>query len=171
MYRMLLTGALLGCAATSAFAQGAMPALPDAIKPAAGQSVYLEVPATGYQVYTCGKNAAGVFAWNFKAPDAQLFDTQKKQIGKHYAGPTWEHTDGGKVLAAVKANAPAPGGNAIPWLNLEVKSSDGSGIFTQAKNILRVSTVGGTAPSAPCGEAQNGTENKVPYTATYLFVK
>ena len=143
--------------------------LPAAIKPASG-SVYLELPATGAQIYTCGKNSAGAWAWNFKAPDAELFDTQKKPFGKHYAGPTWEG-QGGKVVAAAKGNAPAPGGNAIPWLLLEVKSHEGSGKLAEAKAILRVSTTGGTAPAQGCDEAHANQESRVPYTATYLFVK
>jgi len=168
---------LAGCAATLFVASTALAQmqtaieLPGALKPAAGLSTYLEVPAIGVQIYTCGKNDAGAFAWIFKAPEAQLFDTQKKPIGKHYAGPTWEGLDGGKVVGAVKANAPAPGGNAIPWLLLDIKSSEGAGTFTQAKGILRVSTVGGVAPAQGCGEAQAGSENRVPYTATYLFLK
>jgi hypothetical protein len=144
--------------------------LPAAIKPA-GMSVYLEVPATGVQIYTCGKNPAGAWAWNFKGPEAELFDTQKKKIGKHYGGPTWEGNDGSKVVAAVKANAPAPGGNAIPWLLLDIKSSEGSGPFNQAKAILRVSTAAGTAPAQGCDEAHANQESRVPYTATYLFLK
>jgi Protein of unknown function (DUF3455) len=144
--------------------------LPAAIKPA-GMSVYLEVPATGVQIYTCGKNPAGAWAWNFKGPEAVLLDTQNKMIGKHYGGPTWEGADGGKVVGAVKANAPAPGGNAIPWLLLDIKSSDGAGQFTQAKGILRVSTAAGTAPGQGCDEARANQESRVPYTATYLFLK
>jgi hypothetical protein len=144
--------------------------LPAALKPT-GMTSYLEVPATGVQIYTCGKNAAGAWAWNFKGPEAELFDTQKKSIGKHYGGPTWEGADGGKVVAAVKANAPAPGGNTIPWLLLDIKSSQGSGQFTQAKAILRVSTTGGTAPAQGCDEAQVNKESRVPYTAVYLFLK
>src|SRR5262249_28460622 len=76
--------------------------VPAALVPA-GLKAYLEVPATGVQIYTCGKNDAGAYAWIFKAPEAQLFDTQKKPIGKHYAGPTWEGLDGGKVVGAAKA--------------------------------------------------------------------
>ena len=144
--------------------------LPDAIKPA-GLAVYLEVPATGVQIYTCAKDPAGAWAWTFKGPEAELFDTQKKKIGKHYGGPTWEGADGGKVVGAVKANAPAPGGNTIPWLLLDIKSSEGSGQLTQAKSILRVSTTGGTAPAQGCDEAHANQESRVPYTATYLFLK
>ena len=144
--------------------------LPAALKPP-GMAVFLEVPATGVQIYTCGKNAAGAWAWNFKGPEAELFDTAKKKIGKHYGGPTWESNDGAKVVGAVKANAPAPGGNAIPWLWLDIKSSEGSGPFNQAKGILRVSTTTGTAPTSGCDEANSGKESRVDYTAVYLFVK
>jgi hypothetical protein len=171
MRQMLLASGFAVCAGCAALAQGGAIELPSAIAPAAGQAVYLSVPATGFQIYSCGKSDAGAFGWIFKAPEAELFDAQKRQIGKHYAGPTWEGNDGGKVVGAVKASVPAPGGNAIPWLLLDVKSSEGSGLFTQAKAILRVLTVGGTAPTQPCGEAQSGSENRVPYMATYLFVK
>jgi uncharacterized protein DUF3455 len=144
--------------------------LPAALKPA-GMSVFLEVPATGVQIYACGKNDAGAFAWVFKAPEAALLDTRKKQIGKHYAGPTWEALAGGKVVGAVKASAPAPVAGAIPWLLLDIKSSEGSGVFNQAKGILRVSTVGGVAPTQDCDQAHTAQEARVPYTATYLFLK
>jgi hypothetical protein len=144
--------------------------LPAALKPA-GISVFLEVPATGVQIYTCGKSDAGAWTWVFKAPEAALFDTQKKQIGRHYAGPTWEALAGGKVVGAVKASAPAPEAGAIPWLLLDIKSSEGAGVFNQAKGILRVSTHGGVAPAQGCDEAHSGSEARVPYTATYLFLK
>jgi Protein of unknown function (DUF3455) len=134
-------------------------------------AIYLEVPATGAQVYTCGKNASGAWAWNFKAPDAALTDTQKKPLGKHYAGPTWEGNDGGKVVAGVKANMPAPTAGAIPWLLLEVKSHEGSGTFTQAKAIVRMNTTGGVAAAQGCDEAHANQESRVPYTATYVFLK
>jgi hypothetical protein len=174
-----LTAGIAACAVTASVGLAAaqmaaatpkIDQLPDAIKPT-GMSVYLEAPATGAQVYTCGKNPAGAWAWNFKAPDAELFDTAKKKIGKHYAGPTWEGNDGGKVVAGAKGNAPAPDGKSIPWLLLEVKSHEGNGQLTAAKAILRVSTTGGTAPAQGCDEAHANQENKVPYTATYLFLK
>lgn len=173
MHTRIVAAAALAAAGLTSLAWAQSPAmkdLPPALNPA-GLSTYLEVPATGVQIYTCNKNQAGAWAWTFKAPDAELFDTQKQPIGKHYAGPTWEGRDGGKVVAAMKANAPAPGGNAIPWLLLDVKSSDGSGQFTQAKAILRVNTTGGLAPAQGCDEAHASAEQRVPYTATYLFLK
>jgi len=84
--------------------------LPAALRPA-GLSVYLEVLAAGVQIYTCGKNDAGAFAWSFKAPEATLFDTAKTQIGKHYGGPhLGKRWAGGKVVGAVKATAPGAEG-------------------------------------------------------------
>ena len=171
MRRVILAAIACGLAIAPAAAQTPkIDELPAAIKPA-GLAVYLDVPATGVQIYTCGKNDAGAPTWVFKAPEAQLFDAQKKQIGKHYAGPTWEALAGGKVVGAAKASAPAPEAGAIAWLLLEVKSSEGSGVFNQAKAVLRVSTHGGVAPAQGCDAAHAGQEARVPYTATYVFLK
>ena len=142
--------------------------LPAALKPV-GMAPYLQVSATGAQVYTCGQSN-GAWTWVFKAPDAQLFDAQKKQVGKHYAGPTWEALAGGKVVGAVKASAPGGPGN-IPWLLLDVKSRDGAGPFTDAKAILRIDTNGGVAPTSACDQAHSGQVAQVPYTANYVFLK
>jgi len=161
----------VACAGQPAVAQSPLPAdLPAALAPPAGLSVYITALATGVQIYTCGKNAAGAWTWIFKAPEAALTDAQKKPLGKHYAGPTWEGLDGGKVVGAAQANASSPSGS-IPWLLLDIKSREGSGGFAAAKNILRVATTGGTAPAQGCDEAHSGAENRVPYTATYLFLK
>jgi len=143
--------------------------IPAAITPP-DMTSYLTVPAKGVQIYTCSKNATGAWAWAFKAPEAELFDTQQNKIGKHYGGPTWEGNDGGKVVGAVKANARSPSGS-IAWLLLEVKSRDGTGQFTPAQAILRVATTGGVVPKDSCDEAHNGQDARVPYTATYLFLK
>ena len=156
---------------SNAFAKTpALTDLPAAIKPATGLAVYREARAIGAQIYTCGKNDAGVFTWVFKAPEAILIDPQEKPLGKHYVGPTWEGLDGAKVAGVVKASTPSPE-NSIPWLLLDIKSRDGKGDFTQAQAILRVATRGGVAPAAGCDQAHLGTEQRVPYTAVYLFLK
>ena len=169
MRAMVAAGCLMVASAGAALAQ-AVPELPAALNPGELKA-YLAVPAKGAQIHVCNKNDAGAYVWTFKAPEAELTDTAGKNIGKHYGGPSWEGSDGGKVVGAVKASAPAPGGNAIPWLLLDIKSRDGSGQFTQAAAILRVNTVGGTAPLAGCDEAHAGTEQRVPYTAVYYFLK
>lgn len=145
--------------------------LPVAIKPPASLSVYLEVFARGVQIYTCEKNDAGEYAWAHKGPEAELLDTDMKPVGRHYSGPTWGALDGGIVAGDLKASAPAPQADDIPWLLLDIKSSEGEGVFTEAKAILRVDTSGGIAPSNPCTETHDGATIRVPYEAKYLFLK
>ena len=171
--KTILAGALIGTLimAQPAFAQApALADLPAAIKPAEGLTVYRTAHALGAQIYTCSKNDAGAWTWIFKAPEAVLVDPQEKLLGKHYAGPTWEGLDGGKVVGAAKASAPSPD-NSIPWLLLDIKSRDGNGEFTQAKAILRVATQGGVAPAGGCDQAHAGSEQRVHYTAIYMFLK
>ncbi len=152
-------------------AKSSLAVLPAAIRPPDSLSVYLEIPAKGVQIYACGKNDKGERVWLHKGPDAGLFDMAGKPFGKHYGGPTWEAPDGGKVVGALKANTPAPDASDIPWLLLDIKSSEGKGVFTEAKAILRVATKGGLAPSAPCEDAEDGRAVRVPYEAVYLFLK
>jgi Protein of unknown function (DUF3455) len=158
-------------AASAARAQSpTLPELPAAIKPG-DLKPYLAVAAKGVQIYACGKTGAGAWSWSFTAPQADLTDSSGRPVGKHYAGPTWEGNDGGKVVGTVKASAPSPSANAIAWLWLDVKAREGSGAFTQGTGILRVATIGGAAPATGCDEARSGSELRVPYTATYFFLR
>ena len=36
-------------------------------------------------------------AWTLKAPDAQLIDKKGKPFGKHFAGPSWQASDGSSI--------------------------------------------------------------------------
>jgi hypothetical protein len=93
--------ALLGaCAGT----QPESSIIPPRFEPGAGESMTLIVPAKGVQIYECRANQAGAYEWTFVAPDAQLFDTTGKPIGRHYAGPSWESGDGSKIVGAVQAD-------------------------------------------------------------------
>ncbi len=148
----------------------ALPELPEAIQPS-GLKPYLAAAAKGVQIYVCKRAENGTWSWAFKAPEAELFDSQGAKLGKHYAGPTWEGLDGGKVAGALKASAAAPAANAVSWLLLDVKSREGAGAFTEAKGIIRASTAGGVAPSTGCDEAHTGAEARIDYTATYYFLK
>ena len=167
---MLAAGTFLLAAADGASAKDSVVEVPAALNPDK-LSIFRVVSATGVQVYTCTRNPAGVTGWVLRGPDAQLFDPQNKAVGKHYAGPTWEGLDGGKVVGVVKTSMPAPVDKAVPWLLLDAKSHEGSGAFTQAQAIVRMGTTGGTAPSDGCDEARAGQELRVPYTAIYVFLK
>ncbi len=154
-----------------ATAQEIVPPTPDALKVPPGHVLKLAVKAVGFQIYECGadKNNKAAFAWNFSAPQADLFDAQDKKLGKHYGGPTWESLDGSKVVGQVKASDKGPDGNAISWLLLEAKSASGDGVFSHITHVQRLATVGGKAPIDGCNAASVGGVSSVPYTAKYYF--
>jgi hypothetical protein len=143
-------------------------ALPSSLAVQPGEHLVLKARARGVQIYACAANAqsAPPFAWTLKGPEAQLFDDRDKPLGKHYAGPTWEASDGSKVLGEVVAKAPQP--NTIPWLLLRAKVST-PGLFAKVTSIQRLDTVGGAAPASGCDEAHLGAEKRVPYSASYAF--
>jgi hypothetical protein len=167
---MLAAATLLLAATNSANALDGMIEVPSALNPNK-LSILRVVSAIGVQIYACTRNPSGTTGWVLRGPDAQLFDLENKPVGKHYAGPTWEDLDGGRVVGTVKASVPAPVDKAIPWLLLDAKSREGSGAFTQAQAIIRMGTTGGTSPGDGCDEARAGQELRVPYTAMYVFLK
>jgi len=145
--------------------------VPDKLKPAANESLAMIVPAKGVQIYGCRarKDQGGGYEWAFLAPEADLFDAGGNRIGRHYAGPHWESTDGSKVLGLVKERADAPVADAIPWLLLAAKSVGSEGSFSKVTSIQRVRTAGGVAPKAGCSQAAAGTLARINYTADYYF--
>ncbi len=155
----------------SAVKAGTMPKVPETLNAPANQVLSLETQAAGVQIYECkaSKDDPTRFDWVFKAPEADLFDSAGKNIGRHYAGPTWESNDGSKVVGEVKARDNGPDPNAIPWLLLSAKSNSGSGVFSKTKSIQRLYTTGGKAPIEGCSQTQEGKEVRVPYKAKYYF--
>ena len=147
------------------------PTVPAALNPPSDQTLYFETLAEGVQIYECIQKADAGYEWSFKGPEAALTSRSGTVLGKHYAGPTWESTDGTKVVATLKAKDPGPKTTAIPWLLLTAKSNSGSGVFAQTKSIQRVDTVGGLAPSEPCTSANLKKVARVPYSATYYFYR
>jgi|SRR6516164_1181120 hypothetical protein len=145
------------------------PQVPINIKVPDGQTVMLKALGKGVQIYECKATAAdpGKFEWSFKAPEADLTNKHGKKIAKHYAGPTWEATDGSKVVGEKNAEAPRPG--AVPWLLLQAKTHEGTGTFAKVTYIQRVDTEGGVAPAAGCDQAHVDTEARVDYKANYYF--
>ena len=145
--------------------------VPDNLMPGANESLVMIVPAKGVQIYECRarKDQVGEYEWAFVAPEADLFDARGNRIGRHYAGPHWESTDGSKVLGTVKERADAPVADAIPWLLLAAKSVGPEGSFSKVTSIQRVNTVGGVPPKAGCSQATAGTPARINYTADYYF--
>src|SRR5712664_2158129 len=119
--------ALAAFALTSSSAFAADP-LPDAIA-APGETVVLSVHAEGAQVYECKAGTDGKTGWAFREPIATLM-ADGKTVGRHYAGPNWEYSDGSAVVGKVTASVPGTTPNDIPWLKLDVISRRGSGVLT-----------------------------------------
>jgi hypothetical protein len=140
--------------------------LPETIA-APGETVVLTVHAEGAQVYECKAGADGKLAWAFREPIATLF-VDGKTVGRHYAGPNWEHIDGSAVVGKVVGNAPGATSNDIPWLKLQVTASRGNGVLTGVTTVQRINTKGGKLEGA-CDKA--GTFRSVPYSAEYVFLK
>ena len=140
--------------------------LPDAIA-APGETVVLTVHAEGAQVYECKAGADAKLAWAFREPIATLF-VDGKTIGRHYAGPNWEHIDGSAVVGKVSGNAPGATSDDIAWLKLQVVSSRGSGVLTGVTTVQRINTKGGKLEGA-CDKA--GSFSSAPYSADYVFLR
>jgi hypothetical protein len=142
--------------------------VPQPLHPPAGEKLLLQVQGKGDQIYSC-KEEAGTFAWGLKAPDAQLFDKDGKLFGKHFAGPSWEASDGSRITGKAVANAPSPDADSIPWLLVTVVGHEGGGVLSPVTSIQRLNTKGGKAPAAGCDAEHMAKEVRVPYTANYLF--
>jgi hypothetical protein len=156
------TAALMLLTATGALAAE----LPDAIQ-AKGETAVVALHAEGAQVYECKAGSDGKLAWAFREPIATLFEGGKT-VGRHYAGPSWEHTDGSAVTGKAVGNAPGATANDIPLLKLEVVARRGSGVLADISTVQRINTVGGKLDGA-CEKA--GTYRSVPYSADYVFLR
>ena len=145
--------------------------VPDKLQPGANESLAMIVAAKGVQIYECRarRDSGGGYEWAFVAPEADLFDARGNRIGRHYAGPHWESTDGSKIVGTLKERADAPVPDAIPWLLLAAKSVGSEGSFSKVTSVQRVKTVGGVAPKAGCSQAAVGTTARIDYTADYYF--
>jgi len=142
--------------------------VPKELQPLANEQLLLQVHAKGDQIYSC-KADGGKYAWTLKAPEAQLFDKSGKSFGKHFAGPSWEGNDGSRVTGKAAANAPSPDADSIPWLLVTVVSHSGEGVLTPVTSIQRINTKGGKAQASGCDAAHIGQEDRVPYSADYVF--
>ena len=152
-----------------AAAKPAAPQVPGNIAPPQGNKLYLSVHAEGVQIYRCDASTA---TWTLVGPRADLFAASGKQMGTHYAGPSWEARDG-SVVTASRVDGVNMDPTAVDWLLLAKKTAvpgpDGDRLAATTY-IQRVDTTGGRAPSA--GECDvTGETAEIAYTATYHFWK
>lgn len=146
------------------------PNVPETISAPAGEVIVLQAHASGSQIYVCQAAQGGAFAWNLKAPQADLFDQHGKLVGQHTAGPSWKDTDGSSVTGKAVAHVNSPEPNSVPWLLLTATSHSGTGVLSQVTSIQRIHTKGGAPPSATgCDASRPNAEAKSSYTADYYF--
>ncbi len=171
--RRAAVSAAVVLAAGAGAAQAAEPGIPTDIQIPEGNKMYLEVHATGVQIYDCVAVAGG-HAWSAATPRAELYGDNGKLIGSHYGGPTWEARDGSKVVAKRDAGVTVDP-TAIPWLRLAVTSTSAGpdgGRLAGTTWIQRVNTAGGLVPAAAdCDADAAGTREEIPYSADYRFWK
>lgn len=134
---------------------------------APGETAVVALHAQGAQIYECKAGADGKLAWTFREPIASLF-LDGKTVGRHYAGPNWDHIDGSGVSAKAAGNAPGQTAKDIPWLKLEVTAKRGSGVLADVTTIQRINTQGGKLDGA-CEKA--GVLQAAPYSADYVFLR
>jgi hypothetical protein len=139
------------------------PAVPDNVKPPAGEKLARQAKAEGDQIYTCDGSS-----WTLAGPDAKLFDETGKQVGSHFTGPTWEWSDGSRVVGRPVANA-TPDPDSIPWLLLTATDHQGDGVLRDVTSIQRLSTKGGKVHARGCDASHKGEKTRSHYTAVYYF--
>ncbi|PWT93646.1 MAG: hypothetical protein C5B56_00370 [Proteobacteria bacterium] len=162
----LVPSSLLAVAFLAGPIGDALPQSTDAIA-APGETAVATLHAEGAQVYECKAGADGKLSWQFREPTATLL-LDGKTVGRHYAGPSWEHADGSAVVGKVAASAPGATPLDIPWLRLEVTNSRGTGTLAGVTTVQRINTRGG-AVRGVCEQA--GAYHSAPYSADYVFLR
>lgn len=135
----------------------------------AGARMVLEARGSGVQIYACTAADSGA-KWVLQGPDAKLLDADGKQIGTHFAGPTWKLNDGSQVQGTVLASQPATQAGVVPWLLLKARPGTATGQLADVVYIRRTETEGGGADASACRAAGDvGKTARVPYLAKYTF--
>lgn len=137
--------------------------VPYALKPPAGEQLVLHARASGDQIYTCDGSK-----WTLTGPDAKLSDEAGHEAGSHFAGPTWQWSDGSQVMGKPVGNA-TPDPESIPWLLLTASNHIGDGVMKNVSSIQRLRTKGGKAPASGCTASNKDEKVRVHYTADYYF--
>lgn len=134
---------------------------------APGETIIAKLHAEGAQIYECKRDAGGMLAWQFREPIATLL-LDGVTVGRHYAGPSWDHSDGSGITAKAVADAPGKTARDIPWLKLEVTAHHGNGALSKVTTVQRINTQAGVIKDS-CAKA--GAYATTPYSADYIFLQ
>jgi hypothetical protein len=139
----------------------------------AGARLVLEARGEGVQIYGCSEvqgDAQGGFKWVPKGLDAKLLDDSGRQMGTHFAGPTWKLADGSQVVGELMASKPSPDSDSVALLLLRAKAGTSTGQLAEVAFIRRTETHGGVPNAPECGAQEDvGKSARIPYSATYTF--
>ncbi|MHC6226210.1 DUF3455 domain-containing protein [Pseudomonas sp. X10] len=136
----------------------------EAFPPVPGATELLSVQAHGVQIYECRVDDAGKLAWAFREPLATLI-LDGRTVGRHFAGPSWQMTDGTLVTGKVVAQAPGANEQDIAQLRLEIVTYQGA--LPAVREVQRLDTHGGQFAGS-CQE--EGALHLEPYSARYVFL-
>jgi hypothetical protein len=157
---------LLAIVAAATLARAASAQVPPTLA-APGESAVVTLHAEGAQIYECKAGTDGKLAWAFREPIATLL-LDGKSVGRHFAGPSWEHVDGSAVVGKAVANVAGQTPGDIPWLKLDVTAHRGTGALSGVTTVQRINTRGGVHAGG-CDNA--GALYSAPYSADYVFLK
>lgn len=135
--------------------------------PESAQSI-IATAATGVQVYSCELDRNHHLIWTFQHPEAKLYDANGVPIIEHGAGPSWQASDGSRIIGKVITQAPSGSAGSIPQLLLAAHAV-ANGSLSSVRFVQRLDTVGGVPPTPACSvEHELGS---FPYFARYVFLK
>src|SRR5262249_19625110 len=118
-------------------------------------------------VYECKAGSDGKLAWAFREPIATLL-LDGKTVGRHYAGPNWEHADGSAAVGKAVANVAGKTPSDIPWLKLEVTAHRTSVRLSGDTTVRRITAQAAVHPAAV---AQPGAFHSSPSAAYSVSLK
>lgn len=149
----------------------AAPPLPKSLTVPPGHRHALTLKAMGSLNYECRAHAgmAGAYGWVLDAPDATLMHWSGAGIGRFYAGPTWSHRDGSRVVGKLVGAAPGREGH-LPDQLYEAVASSGKGELSGITYVQRLNAVG-AQPRARCDRASAGRGQSVEFSADFLFYR
>jgi hypothetical protein len=136
--------------------------IPSQVEVPSGNALKVRYHAVGLQTYTWN---ASIKSWGPPAPIATLFLGDVLH-GSHSEGPTWQNSDGSKIVGA-KISSVTVDATAIPWLLIKATSTSGPGLFDDVTFVQRINTSGGLVPAGQ--GATDGAQVQVHYQADYLF--
>ena len=154
--------------------------IPPAAQPA-GMRAYFASQVVGEETYACGRTDALAWAWLLRSSDASLADASSHRIGTFRSAVSvippprtlpsvWQDGEGGRVTATLQSRGMMPDGVRV-WSRYDVRQRDGSGPFTGAKSIVRISNGGIVRPAEGCDQSRSGAIVHIGYGGMDLFLK